>query len=192
MRIPDGTYVTGEVWEQQWGEGGKAYEAFSLFRDLGPLRTITQTMKDLGKGKSMGDYWAQKYAWRNRARAYDMHLDRLEQEEHEKEIRIMGRRQAKLGVAMSMLADKRLSQYSSDPSLTNSITLNETIRLAEIGTKIERTAAGQGDGDRGGNITFIIGMDNSPKWLPPALRSGSDQGSQGAVVTVPKGSNSVE
>jgi len=69
-----------QPWERQKGEGHKAYAAFSRYRDLGPARSVGKaapvTARDGMKTARQREthwwrQWAQKWAWRARAEAWD-------------------------------------------------------------------------------------------------------------------------
>lgn len=78
-----------EPWEQKSGESNKAYQAFSLYRDMGTSRTLLDAYKQAiehlrGRGQvdstrrvqTSGQWsaYARRYDWEERARAYDRRL----------------------------------------------------------------------------------------------------------------------
>jgi hypothetical protein len=92
-----------EPWLQRKGETAEAYAAFSIYRDLGPRRSIDRayrqhlgnkratdvselTMRAAGRWTS----WSVVYSWQPRALAYDRHLARTELAQREKIIRRNG------------------------------------------------------------------------------------------------------
>jgi len=66
-----------EVWEQLEGEGSKAYEAFTAYRDAGPARSIRAVAQTLAKSLPLLKRWSVSYGWVDRCRRYDMHIDRV-------------------------------------------------------------------------------------------------------------------
>lgn len=66
-------------WQQQQGESGKAYEAFSTYRDLGPGRSITTLERTLHKSRALLGGWSSRYNWVNRCRAFDLHNQQQEE-----------------------------------------------------------------------------------------------------------------
>ncbi len=62
--------------EQQEKESAKAYQAFSLYRDL-PLgeRSLTTVSQQLGKTRSLCARWSVTFRWVERASAWDSHQD---------------------------------------------------------------------------------------------------------------------
>ena len=67
---------TDKPWERQKGESEKAFEAFSIYRDMGEQRTITAVGKKLAKSRNLIDRWKERWNWIERVRAYDNELER--------------------------------------------------------------------------------------------------------------------
>jgi hypothetical protein len=65
-------------YERLKGEGAKAYEAFSTYRDL-PIaeRSLTAVSQRLGKNRSLCARWSSQFQWRDRATAWDDHQDHI-------------------------------------------------------------------------------------------------------------------
>ena len=65
--------------ERQPGEGQKAWAAFTVYRDLGSIRSITKAWRKFStreEGENgRWELWARKFRWVERAAAYDSHLD---------------------------------------------------------------------------------------------------------------------
>ena len=58
-------------WSRQVGETSKAYEAFEVYRDLGPDRSTRRVSEQLGKSDALIHRWSSKHGWPDRARAWD-------------------------------------------------------------------------------------------------------------------------
>lgn len=58
-------------WDRQPGETSKAYEAFSIYRDMGANRTVRGTAEALTKSEQLIKGWSGKNNWVDRAAAYD-------------------------------------------------------------------------------------------------------------------------
>lgn len=58
-------------WDRQPGETSKAYEAFSIYRDMGPKRNVRSVAEALGKSGTLITGWSGKYGWVARAAAWD-------------------------------------------------------------------------------------------------------------------------
>lgn len=68
------------VWERQEGESREAYEAFSLYRDMGAdggKRSLQAVSNELSKSLTLMKRWSASYNWIERARAYDFHVEDL-------------------------------------------------------------------------------------------------------------------
>lgn len=88
-----------EAWERQAGESDKAFEAFVVFRDLGPTRSLADVCRNRtgrvpkgyqkgtgnrAKGLSAIKRWSTKYQWVARATAYDANQDAIRQAARDK------------------------------------------------------------------------------------------------------------
>lgn len=58
-------------WERQKTETPKAYEAFCLYRDMGPQRTLRAVGEQLAKTHAIISRWSSAYGWAERVRAWD-------------------------------------------------------------------------------------------------------------------------
>ena len=75
-----------ELWEQRIGESAKAYQAFCLYRDMGPTRAVTAAYRLDGRQSGSKPHaiapqasgtwnaWAKRYEWEHRARDFDGRL----------------------------------------------------------------------------------------------------------------------
>lgn len=73
------------AWERQENESAKAYEAFSLYRDLGPERSLARVGQTLGKSRALMERWSSRHDWVDRVRGLedrDAMLKREAVEEH--------------------------------------------------------------------------------------------------------------
>lgn len=64
------------LWERQTGETEKAYEAFAMYRDMGPGRTISAVVTQLGKSRCLIDRWRVNWNWHERVRQYDAEIEK--------------------------------------------------------------------------------------------------------------------
>lgn len=66
------------IWTRFDREGSKAFEAFTIYRDMGPHRSFNKVLKELGGKPSyirQIHRWARTHQWRYRVREYENHLD---------------------------------------------------------------------------------------------------------------------
>lgn len=68
-------------YDRRHGETAKAYEAFSLYRNMGLERSIDAVAKLLGKSTTFLCRWSSKHEWVERVEAWDIDQDMLRQEE---------------------------------------------------------------------------------------------------------------
>ena len=97
-------------WERQKGESAQAFEAFSIYRDLGSERSQQAVAKQLGKSRQLLARWSAQWEWVERARAYDIDLDRQARLQNLKDAKDMRRRQTKTGVFMQKKALEALEK----------------------------------------------------------------------------------
>lgn len=97
-----------QLWDRMPDEGSAAYAAFCAYRDLGVGRSLERAYratKGQDKGHVSGRWtlWAKAYNWRDRAEAYDVHMERQARREkeaaHLKALEEHRDRQRKLGIA---------------------------------------------------------------------------------------------
>ena len=119
-------------WERQKGESAQAFEAFSIYRDLGSERSQQAVAKQLCKSRQLLARWSAQWEWVERARAYDIDLDRQARVQSLKDAKDMRRRQTKTGVFMQKKALEALEKLKPDDLDVNSI-----IRLITEGAKLE-------------------------------------------------------
>lgn len=106
-------------WDRQPGETSKAYEAFSIYRDMGAERTVRLVAEALNKSGTLIAGWSGKHNWVDRAAAYDSVPARAVVDEYQK----MARDIAEQHRALSDKLMKRLSQNldmlpeGADPSM---------------------------------------------------------------------------
>ena len=90
-----------ELWHQLDGESFRAYSAFRTYLyELPERRTLTQAYRQFTENKEatyapryFGE-WSTKYAWQERALAYDRHIQLLREEGHEEAIREEAKQQS--------------------------------------------------------------------------------------------------
>ena len=91
---------TDTPWERQKGESEKAFEAFSVYRDMGEKRTIVAVCKRLEKSRTLIDRWKDRWEWQERVRAYDNDLEREARAKAIKDRKDMTARH--IGIAMQL------------------------------------------------------------------------------------------
>jgi len=91
-----------EVWDRIENEPERAYRAFEAYRNLpGGRRTLIEAYRqhvgnpEAAKSSDTWSRWSSRFAWRERAAAYDDHLESMRREAHERVIEEEAKRQAR-------------------------------------------------------------------------------------------------
>lgn len=136
-------------WARQEGETDKAFEAFAVYRDLGPARSIALAAKSLGKARVTLERWSTKNGWSDRVSAWDDESDRLSRErnliERQEARRKMLDSHAKGGSELHAIGQQVLDQYKGKDGEQRiaGLTIADAARIMEIGSKMERLARGE-------------------------------------------------
>lgn len=126
-------------WERLPEETSKQFEAFSIFRDLGLSRSISEVanMWSESGATSRLREWARKNNWHQRATVYDEHMDRIMVVSHEEEIKKMVVRHAKEAKLFQSKVHDGLENINPDE-----LKPHELIKWYETAVKIERLSMG--------------------------------------------------
>lgn len=125
-------------WEKQKGESRQAFEAFALYRDMGPSRSLRKVARQLSKSETLMKRWSSKWSWHKRAIAWDAELDEQVREAQEKARKEMSERHIKEAMLMQQKLVESLKNI--DPS---ELTPNDIARWLDTAVKIERMARGE-------------------------------------------------
>ncbi len=135
-----------QPWERQKGEPTKAAEAFRIYRDLGPKRSLPQVAEKSQTSHANVARWSRRWNWVERSRAWDDEQDRVGREATLAEVEDMHKRHATLAVTMlNKVAARLIGQKESgitalDPS---TMSARDLITMADVAVKLERTARGE-------------------------------------------------
>jgi hypothetical protein len=124
-------------WERMEGESARAYEAFRLFRDDGPRRTVDGIRGRVDVSERTLQGWSSKFDWRDRSLAWDDECARVEDRQRLDDIRTMydmHRRVGRVAVTKALQALQNLPVDRIPPGAA--------ARLLELGTRIERQTLG--------------------------------------------------
>lgn len=111
----------------------------TLMIDSTKKRSYVATAAVFGCTKWNIEKAAKKFRWQERCQAYDSHVALVLRQENEKQIRKMLNNHAILGNAMISKAVKRFLNMKD-----NELSAADTIRMADVGVKIERMSRGIG------------------------------------------------
>src|SRR5712692_9429432 len=68
------------AFERQPRESAKAFEAFSVYLNMGPERSLAAVGQKLGKSKALLERWSAKFEWPGRVQAQAAYLATVERE----------------------------------------------------------------------------------------------------------------
>ncbi|GAA2701311.1 hypothetical protein [Nonomuraea recticatena] len=128
---------TLDPWERQPDESITRHAQFCEYRDQGRARTLRKTAASLTKNDRYVRDVAAAFKWRERAEAYDRHLDRLYEQTWVEERRKAAESDAKiLNAAIGKLAQRLPSLNASD------LSPGDTIRLMDVTMRHRRILFG--------------------------------------------------
>lgn len=151
-----------QKWDRIKHEQSKAFYYFSVYRDMGPFRSIEKVRVKCGEseGNSISTHqlerYSSKYNWQERAWAYDAYLDEKKRKANEEAIMEMNKRHAEDAMEVQRLAlgDMKNIMPVEDSRASIEGRRNAAVRTWEIGVKNERLARGE--------ATELISNNKSP------------------------------
>lgn len=158
---------TDKPWEQQTGESGPAFEAFSTYRDLGPGRTVSAVAEKLRKSDSLLRRWKTKWEWRQRAAAYDASIAEQARRKAIKDHRDMENRH--IGLAMQLQKKALEALNLLEPEEMSAKDIKEFVKLSTELERLtrtfeeQRTTEAQESGTGGGLAEAIMAAYNRRK-----------------------------
>ncbi len=124
-------------WEIQPRETPQAFEAWSIYRDLGLDRSYAKVAKALKKSEHLISRWGKRWGWQRRVELWHRHLDRLKIEEMEKLSREAGKRHLNQSLMMQKHLIERLQSITA-----SDLTVEDVRRWIETAVKVERLSLG--------------------------------------------------
>ncbi len=126
----------GAAWERQPKESAPAYEAFSIYRDMGAERSLQAVATRLSKSLPLMKRWSRAWSWGERVRQYEDSLQREAQAKaYQKAVNSLAEMQTrhiKTAVLMQKIAVQALDAL--DPA---TLTPQDIARLIKEGSKLE-------------------------------------------------------
>ena len=122
-----------ELWDKLESESSRAFEAFKLFMYLPPAeRSVAGAWREwtdnpeAGRPSPFFEGWAREYAWPERARAYDAHIERIRrrgmesaiEEEAAKQARQVERARGRFYELMTITYEKAIEYLEEDDFVT--------------------------------------------------------------------------
>lgn len=128
-----------QKWNRIQGETSKQFEAFSIYRDMGPERSISEVAKlwsESGATSRLRE-WATKNKWNQRTIAYDDHIDDIRRAKNEETIIEMSARHADYSVQIQDKAMDALNLIKPED-----LKPHELIKWINVAVNIERLSRG--------------------------------------------------
>lgn len=122
-------------WERQEGEGVKAFEAFSIYLDLGEERSIRAVAQKLAKSRQLISRWSATYNWVERVAAWDDDLRRKAHDQAVKKARKMADRHISIALKLQEKALEALAETKA-----KDIDPKNLLAFLREATKMEREA----------------------------------------------------
>ena len=125
------------AWDRRDDESTAVFEAFALYREMGPDRSTARVAQELGKSKTITDRWSGAPGGVERAKEWDRFTDTQAQNRVVAEIVEMRRRHA----AVASLAIARALQKLQDVD-PKDLRATDVAKLLDVGARVEREARG--------------------------------------------------
>jgi hypothetical protein len=135
-----------ELWDRLENEPERAYRAFEVYRNLpSGKRTLIEAYRqhvgnpDAAKPSDTWSRWSSEFAWRERAAAYDAHLDRLRERSMERVIQREAEEQARQVERMSgrfnelmTLTYERVMEYMESGDFLSQMRPQDAINIIKL------------------------------------------------------------
>jgi hypothetical protein len=138
--------VEEKSYHRQSGEPTKAFEAFVVYRKMGPDRTTLKVAEHFGKTHKTYQGYSIKHKWVQRALDWDADQDKAAAEAELEAIRDMRRRHVEIALRMQELGGKTLKGWDDlADSIPASVQPQDMVRILKEGTALERLTLGEPD-----------------------------------------------
>lgn len=137
--------------EQQPKETAKAFEAFSLYLQLGPARSLAAVARKLGKSEGLIERWSRRHHWGERIDEHGKHMAALTRKAEVQVVNEFALERAKRNAAQEesewqtrcellALAREKIQKWREKPEKLG--TLEGIARLLELASKLGRLSCG--------------------------------------------------
>ncbi len=148
-----------QAWDRRAAESAQAFEAFVMYRDLGPSRGMAAVGSELGKSIPLLERWSSRHEWVSRAAAYDTEVARRASARTIESDADALARQIEDARAMQAEARQRFVEAATDAS---DMSRAEAARVWAMAAKEEREARrlpAKVDVKHGGSMGVWYGFD---------------------------------
>ena len=122
-----------QPWDRQKGESARAFEAFLVYLQMGPERSVRAVAQKLSKSYTLAGRWSSTYHWVERCRAWDNYLQQEAKKAAAAEVRNMNRRHAKMAAAIQGTAMQALQERGADM-----VNPNNFAAIVKLAAELER------------------------------------------------------
>jgi hypothetical protein len=140
-----------KLFEQQAKETAKAFEAFKLYLDLGPARSLAAVARKLGKSEGLIERWSRRHHWGERIDEHARHIAALTRTaevqvvneyalEHAKRRAAQEESEWQTRCELLALAREKIQEWRANPRKLG--TLEGIARLLELASKLGRLSCG--------------------------------------------------
>ena len=181
-----------EPYERQPGETAKAFRAFTIYRDMGPGRSIRNVLKAVDKPDSYRpvlERWSSQNRWVDRAAAWDDYLDQQARQAQVDALKEMYERHIQAAVAMQAKALKRLRGLSPDElsPMQVRLFLIEAAKLERMGRgEPESIVAERRELDIERDFDILRSMANDPEFVEAIQRAAAEMEEAGNRAGAPR------
>ncbi|MBA4148493.1 MAG: hypothetical protein H0X66_10305 [Verrucomicrobia bacterium] len=183
----------GQLFEQQPKESAKAFEAFSVYLNLGAERSLSAVGRKLGKSVGLMERWSSRYGWPERVQAHGAHLAIVEREATEALARgkaaewltrqqCLREREWALHEKCMAAAERALGVFMEREKVF--ATLGDIARIVEVASKMGRLASGMAT-----EKTEVTGEDGGPIRVDLAVALNKIYGEVVDVAVEPGGNS---
>lgn len=126
-------------WGMRPGETAKAYQAFEVYRDLGPERSLEKACRQLTTGSPLEvlKQWSTRHDWQARVRAFDEFVASRAADKAVETAASIRARQAKHAQAMQLRAMQKFAVAGPED-----MSVAEATRAFQVGAEVERKVMG--------------------------------------------------
>jgi len=183
-----------DVWEKRPGEGERAFAAFTIYRNLGPQRSLSKVAQAVAKSLPLMKRWSRRWRWSVRASAWDAHLHKVDDNERRRAVKDACARHVNLAQALQHRVTLQLKALQErdkrQPEVpVQDLTAGDMARWLETGVRIERLGLGlptsnhSVEGPDGGPLQ-VDAIQGARKRLREKLRPLAAEAAAAGVVAV--------
>lgn len=148
-----------EPWEQRSDESQAAYRAFAQYRDS-ERRSLKSVADSLNCSVQNIHWWSVRHAWKLRADAYDLHLDKEQRQQFARNRVKMKARHLSVATAMMSVVSHGLREYLDkiEQRLPLGLSPEQLSMLCRCASELEKSTLGVDAESRAVAINILIGV----------------------------------